>query len=205
MRLRLFALILIFLLAGCGWTANPLPVVPTSLPSPTPRVLSPTPVIILPTITTPTLTPSVTPTGIPPTETPSPTSPTPTLAPALEAVIFGCNTSLDLSHSMGEVTNAFATLRNPGGLDLTQVCATLSASDEDREHPDKTVCVPLLAAGYQVTLKLTVDTGFREDTSIQIDVVSAEGLSTSASAPSCTALSLFSMPPGDLGAPLEIP
>jgi hypothetical protein len=86
---------------------------------------------------------------------------------------------------MGEVTNAFPIIRNTTGQNLTNVCATLSASDEARMHPDKTACVSALPAGYQVTLKLTVDTGTGEDTSIQVIVSTNEGQGVIASHTSC--------------------
>jgi hypothetical protein len=218
MACRIFPLLLLTLfLTACGWMAQPLPGLPTPAgPTATPRILTPTPAFVYPA--TPSLTATITATSlaadtaIPPSATPTPTaSPTliatltPTLAPALTVAVIGCNTSLDVTHGMGEVTNAFAILANPGGIVLHNVCATLSASDEDRLHPDKTACVAALANGYQVTLKLTVDTGFRVDTSIQVEVTSDEGLTAAASSPSCTDLSIFTLPPGELGVPMAIP
>jgi hypothetical protein len=124
------------------------------------------------------------------TETPSPTpSPTSTSTntplPPLAVLFSGCNTSLDITHGMGEVTNAYVTLRNYGNTELTNVCATLFASDEDRVHPDKTRCTSSLPALYQIMLKLTVDTGLQEDTSIRVEVVSTQGVTGLASQPSC--------------------
>ena len=55
--------------------------------------------------------------------------------------ILGCNTSIDITHGMGEVTNAYVTVKNTGMVDLPNTCALLRAIDEDREHPDKKVCV----------------------------------------------------------------
>jgi len=83
---------------------------------------------------------------------------------------------------MGEVTNAYVILANTSGPDLTTVCATLSAADEGRVHPDKTVCVPSLPRGTQVTLKLTIDTTFQVDTIVEVGVLSNEGTMASASA-----------------------
>ncbi len=91
---------------------------------------------------------------------------------------------------MGEVTNAYPVIRNYGPAELTEVCTTLSASDEARAHPDKTGCVPSLPSGYQVTLKLTVDTGFEKDTSIHVSVSTQQGITANASQPSCRALGL---------------
>ncbi|KAF0107174.1 MAG: hypothetical protein FD146_2015 [Anaerolineaceae bacterium] len=192
-------LFLTLLLAACGGTPSLPAVLPTVPPTGTPRVLSPTRTILWesPTLpVSPTLTfapsPAATDTPIPPTGTPTsplPTdTPTHTPVPPLAILFSGCNTSLDITHSMGEVTNAYVTLRNYGSSALTNLCATLSASDEARAHPDKTQCAAALPALHQILLKLTVDTGFQEDTSIQVDVVSEQGITASASQPSCREL-----------------
>jgi hypothetical protein len=91
---------------------------------------------------------------------------------------------------MGEVTNAYPVIRNTTGKNLTNVCATLSASDEERVHPDKTACVPALPAGYQVILKLTVDTTTGEDSSIQVVVITIEGIGAVAPYSSCRDIGL---------------
>jgi hypothetical protein len=119
--------------------------------------------------------------------------------------ILGCNTSLDILHQMGEVTNAYPVIRNTSGINLAQVCATLSASDEARVHPDKTACVPILPAGYQVTLKLTVDTATGQDTSIKVEVVSAQGPGISTSRPSCREIGLPGWLPARVGLVEPIP
>lgn len=209
-RLSVALLVLLCLLSACDSTATPLPVPPTAPgPTATPRVVTPTPVLLFPPTDTATATlapPTDTPLPVSPTASPSSTpAPTPTPAPALTVSLIGCNTSLDVRHGMGEVTNAYATVANPGGIVLHNVCATLAASDEARPHPDKTVCVEALANGYQVTLKLTVDTGFRVDTSIEVSVTSDEGLTATAASPSCTDLSIFTLPPGRLGVPTALP
>jgi len=192
------AFILLCALGACSQQIFIPPVTPAAHPSSTPVILSPTPVIVLASATaTFTLgpsSPSSTPTftlapSLEPTWTPTPTV-TFTPQPAIGLDILGCSTSFDISHQMGEVTNAFPVIRNTGILDLTNVCATLSASDEGREHPDKTGCVASLPAGYQVTLKLTVDTGFRSDTSIKVDVTTREGISASVSRSSCSEIGL---------------
>ena len=117
----------------------------------------------------------------------------------------GCNTGIDLTHGMGEVTNAYVTISNLGSGQLENVCATLRGKDEGRVHPDKTKCLPALAAGYQVTQKLTVDTTFKEDTPIQIDVASNDDLLERVGKDSCTDIGLF--PPGEdsLGVVIPIP
>jgi uncharacterized membrane protein len=108
----------------------------------------------------------------------------------LKVEITGCNTSLDITHQMGEVTNAYVTISNLGKGNLTNVCATLSASDEARRHPDKSQCVPSLPAGYQVTFKLTVDTGFKKDTSIQVEVMTNERVGIEVERESCREIGL---------------
>jgi hypothetical protein len=113
--------------------------------------------------------------------------------------ILGCNTSLDITHGMGEVTNAYPIIRNNTGADLTNICATLSATDEGRVHPDKTACIAALPAGYQVTLKLTVDTTLHQDTAIRIDVTTAESQSATINQPSCRDIGLPGWVPDKAG------
>jgi hypothetical protein len=113
--------------------------------------------------------------------------------------ILGCNTSLDITHQMGEVTNAYPIIRNNTGKELTNVCATLTASDEARLHPDKTGCVASLPNGYQVLFKLTVDTGFKQDTSIRVDLTSKEGFTLSLSCSSCRDIGLPGWVPDKIG------
>jgi hypothetical protein len=170
-------------------------------PSRSPIILSPTPILIYPTTTnivtpspslslTPSLTAIPSPTG---TET-IPSTATETLTPTftiteasqmLTIQLLGCDTSLDLTHGMGEVTNAYLNLVNASGPDLTTVCATLSAADEGRIHPDKMICVPSLPRGYLVALKLTIDTTFQMDTIVNIAVTSNEGILASAGGLAC--------------------
>jgi hypothetical protein len=207
---------LALLLAACGGTPNLPAVLPTVAATGTPRVLAPTRTILWesPTLpVSPTLTfapsPAATDTPIPPTGTPASPLPTDTPAgtsvPPLGILFSGCNTSLDITHSMGEVTNAYVTLRNYGSGELTNLCATLSASDEGRAHPDKTQCAAALPALHQVLLKLTVDTGFQEDTSIKVDVVSDQGVTASASQPSCRDLGFPGWAPAKVGVVEPIP
>ena len=205
---------LILLLTSCGGIPSLPAVLPTVPPTGTPRVLSPTQTILwlpptIPVSPTQTTTPISSSTNTPSpivtlTETPSSTSsPTSTSTntplPPLAVVFSGCNTSLDFTHSMGEVTNAYITLRNYGNAELTNVCATLSASDEDRAHPDKTQCTASLPVLYQIILKLTVDTGFQEDTSIRVEVVSNQGVTGLASQPSCRAIGFPGWVPAKVG------
>ena len=117
----------------------------------------------------------------------------------LKIDVLGCNTSIDVTHGMGEVTNAYVTVSNIGSAGLENVCATLRGLDEGRIHPDKTKCVPSLPANYQVTLKLTIDTTYKVSTPIQVDVAIQDGLFQRVGKDSCTDIGLF--PPGvdDLG------
>ena len=118
--------------------------------------------------------------------------------------VLGCNTSIDITHGMGEVTNAYVTLKNNTGVNLTDVCATLNAIDEGRVHPDKTVCVPSLEHGQQVTLKLTVDSTYKVETPIQIEVKSGEDLLARVGQESCRDIGLFAPSPGLLLTPVPI-
>ena len=113
--------------------------------------------------------------------------------------ILGCNTSIDITHGMGEVTNAYVTVKNTGSVDLPNTCALLRAIDEDREHPDKKVCVSNLPALNQVTLKLTVDSAYKQNTAIQVDAASNDVLLLRVDKLSCTDIGLFGGAPPDLG------
>lgn len=220
MKRNLFPILLMVFTASCnGWVIQPgsfNPPTPFLPATSTPSVVTATPVVIaasptsspqiptaqLPTATSiqfitatslPTLIPSDTPISIE-TATPS--------GPAVSVEILGCNTSIDVTHGMGEVTNAFIILRNIGGTELTNLRVTLRALDEGREHPDKTVEVPSLLAGYQVPLKLTVDSTYREETPIQVEVTADGGLFQRVGADSCKGIGLLAPNPGDLSTPV---
>ncbi len=153
-----------------------------------PVTLTPTPILApLPVSLTPEA--NITPTETPADSTLTPTAPV--LTNAIKVNILGCDTSFDVLHGMGEVTNAYVTLQNVGTSDVVIVCATLNGLDEGRPHPDKTKCVPSIPTGYQVTLKLTVDTTYKEDSPIQVDVTSAGALLVRAGEPACTAIGLL--------------
>jgi hypothetical protein len=113
--------------------------------------------------------------------------------------ILGCNTSIDITHGMGEVTNAYVTVKNTGTIDLPNTCALLRAADEDRDHPDKQVCVVNLPIQNQVTLKLTVDSAYQKDTIIQVDASSSGVVLLRVDKPSCTDIGLFGGSPSDVG------
>jgi hypothetical protein len=211
----------IFITTGCdGWSYT-VPTFPAPPPTITPSIFSPTPVIFTITNTTtpapvsetPTETPTETVTPVTPTDTATafteapPPSDTPTLPPVSPNIIvevLGCNTSIDVAHGMGEVTNAYTTLKNNTGVDLSNLCATLNALDEGRVHPDKTVCVPSLADGQQVTLKLTVDSTYKQNTPIQVEVKSGETLLARIGQDSCTDIGLFAPAPGSLLTPVPL-
>lgn len=214
-------LMLSFVLAACsGWTVQPLPYIPpTPFPTITPSIHTATPIILPPPVTSTIIAGSLTP--IPPSETVTPSSePTftetslnPTFPPTIETVpsieitvdILGCNTSLDITHGMGEVTNAYVTLANLGSADLENVCATLRGQDEGRPHPDKTKCVSLLPVGSKVTQKLTIDTTYKKDSPIQVDVTSNDVLILRVGKDSCTDLGLLPPDPNNLGVLHPIP
>lgn len=221
-RMVLAAMLLLWLGACTGGNIPVLITTPIVSPSPLPAILSPTPPFIPSSTSTPliyspsptlgqtpsntstetvtsTFTPASTSTFTPTSTSISTSTPTATLLSGLFVEIPGCNTSLDILHQMGEVTNAFPIIENSSRSLLTNVCATLSASDEARLHPDKTACVAELPTGFQVTLKLTVDTGFEQDTSIQVGVKTAEGLNASASRPSCADIGLPGWLPDKVG------
>jgi uncharacterized membrane protein len=103
---------------------------------------------------------------------------------------------------MGEVTNAFVTLKNSGGVGLTNIKTTLFALDEGREHPDKTIEITALPVGYDVTLKLTVDSTYRQETPIQIEVTGDNGLFQRVGSASCRDIGLLVPNPNGLYTPV---
>jgi hypothetical protein len=210
-----------FLLASCnGWIIQPLPYNPPTpfLPfTQTPSIYTGTPVIIGVTSASATpavasLTASITlspfPTFSPSPVTPSPVTGTaasitaPSGGPAITITVLGCNTSIDISHGMGEVTNAFVTLKNTGGVELTDLKVTLFALDEGREHPDKTVELTSLSAGYQVTIKLTVDSTYRQETPIQVEVTTRQRIFPREGSAACRDIGLLAPNPGGLNTPI---
>ena len=212
MRRTLAALAMLALAASACINMDPVTAIPNPLsitPSRPPSILSPTPILVYPTSSvTPTATAS-----LPATETPTHTAsatftatPTNTEPPSeLGINLLGCGMGFDLTHGMGEVTNAYVTIVNASGLDLTTVCATLSAADEGRPHPDKTVCIPSLPNGTQVTLKLTIDTTYRVNTIVSVAVTSNEGISAATDEVACQDLGSFQPSPETLGVVQPIP
>jgi len=211
--------LLLLTLSACDiWNVQPQPFpVWTPIPSRTPGIVTPTPIILSVTpanVFTATFTPEIilitpitptpgptntfTPTATVVTDTPSPTLP-PAPVQAVAIDILGCNTSIDITHGMGEVTNAYVTVKNTGTVDLPNSCALLRAIDEDRDHPDKQKCVDNLPAQYQVNLKLTVDSHYQVGTVIQVDVTSNDAILLRVDKQSCRDISLFGGAPTDVG------
>jgi hypothetical protein len=215
--------ILIFLamllLTSCsGWFFQTSPYNPPTpfLPATrTPAIVSPTAVVVgntsTPVIATSTAVANNTPlpviTDTPqvsPSATPSATVTGAVPAPSIAVEVLGCNTSIDVTHGMGEVTNAFVTLKNTGNVDLTNIKATLNALDEGREHPDKTVELAVLPVNYQVSLKLTVDSTYREETPIQIEIIADGGLFQRIGANSCRDIGILAPNPDALNTPVPV-
>jgi hypothetical protein len=204
--------LLAVLLTSCnGWVIQPFPSTPPTpfLPlTPTPSILTATPVVI--GVTNASATPNVPTATTIPTNTRSPaSSDTPTLTltnppsgPSISVEMLGCNTSIDVTHGMGEVTNAFVTLKNTGGVGLTNLKATLFALDEGREHPDRTIDITSVPIGYEVTLKLTVDSTYQEETPIQIEVTGDGGLFQRVGSASCRDIGLLVPSPNGLYTPV---
>lgn len=214
-------LLFFFLLSACnGWVVQPLPNPTPFLPATvTPSIFTATPIII--GVTSASATPIIatsTPTNTPfpaittlPLDTPSNTptnaliSPSPAFpsnSPSISVIVLGCNTSIDLVHGMGEVTNAFITLKNTGAVELTNLKVTLFALDEGREHPDKTVELTSLPVGYQVTLKLTADSTFKKETPIQVEVTTNQATFPREGQASCRDIGVLAPNPNGLNTPV---
>jgi len=213
MKKYICALLTMCLLTSCnGWFFQPSPYNPPTPflpPTRTPGIVSPTPIVIgntaTPVVASSTVVPSNTPFAAI-TNTPSATA-TATIAvptPSIAVEVLGCNTSIDVTHGMGEVTNAFVTLKNTGNVDLTNLRATLNARDEGRVHPDKTVGLVSLPINYQVSIKLTVDSTYREETPIQIEVIADGGLFQRVGADSCLDIGLLAPNPDALNTPIPL-
>ena len=207
---NLLIFFLVLLLSACdtwGVPPQPFPVL-TPISTSTPGIITATPIILpLPFTITPGVI-IITPFTPIYTEIPSPTSTlvapiplteTSTFVKSVSVDILGCNTSIDITHGMGEVTNAYVKVKNTGTVDLPNTCALLRAIDEDREHPDKKVCVTNLPILNQVTLKLTVDSAYKQDTVIQVDATSNEVILLRLDKQSCTDIGLFGGAPSDVG------
>jgi len=220
MKKTIPTILLTLLTASCnGWVLQPgaNPPTPFLPPTNTPAIVTATPVVIGASATSTAQNPTstsiifITATASPsliPSETSaslatatSVLTSTPSV-PAVSVEILGCDTSIDVTHGMGEVTNAYVVLRNAGGVELTHLNVTLLALDEGREHPDKTVEVTSLPVSYKVSLKMTVDSTYQEDTPIQVEVSADGGLFQRVGAESCKDIGLFAPNPGDLTTPV---
>ena len=218
MKKFIFVLLTMLLLTSCnGWFFQPSPYQPPTpfLPATnTPPIVSATPIVSTVNSATPAVATSIpaitstpfavfTDTALPiVTDTSAFTETVSVPMPAVSVEVLGCNTSIDVTHGMGEVTNAFVTLKNTGNVDLTNLKATLNALDEGRVHPDKTVELTLLPVAYTVTIKLTVDSTYREETPIQIEVTGDGGLFQRVGESSCTDLGLLVPKPESLMTPI---
>jgi hypothetical protein len=216
MKRTLVVLLSVFLLTGCnGWFFQPSaynPPTPFRLPTHTPSIVTATAVASTPTPVVATSTNAANTPVILVTDT-LPASPTDTASPGPTSMIpvtgfgvaiLGCNTSLDITHALGEVTNAFVTLTNTGPIDLTNLQATLFALDEGSPHPDKTVKIPLLPVAEEVTVKLTVDSTYNSDTPIQVEVSADGGLFQRVGADSCKDIGVFAPKPASLNTPMPV-
>ena len=221
MRKLYSVLTISLILSSCDfWRVAPQPFpIQSPVPSWTPAVVTATPFIIPPptleftptitgitnTQTSPSLTETPPPSPSPTVEQQSQTSTTLPPTQSVEVEILGCNTSIDIFNGMGEVTNAYVTVKNTGTIDLPNTCALLRAIDEGREHPDKKVCVNNLPTQHQLTYKLTVDSTYKKDTIIQVDVTSNETILLRVDKQSCRDISLFGGIPNSIGTVEPIP
>ncbi|HXQ37453.1 MAG TPA: hypothetical protein VN843_25810, partial [Anaerolineales bacterium] len=117
MKRTVTTILLATLLTSCnGWIIQPFPGNPPTpfLPlTPTPSIFTATPVVI--GVTNASATPNISTATTIPTNTlipPISDKPTVTLTnlpsgPSISVEVLGCNTSIDVTHGMGEVTNAF--------------------------------------------------------------------------------------------------
>jgi hypothetical protein len=119
--------------------------------------------------------------------TPTP-FPTPTPGPKLNLEINACDTGYDASRGLAEVKNAWVTVQNVGDGEASDVTVTLSANDENKLHPDKSVSLKHLPPGYQVSFKLTVDTTLGTASTVKAVVTSRQGMSAEAIKGGCTVL-----------------
>lgn len=215
---KIAGLLLISCLSGCeGWSVQlGEPNGVATMPSRTPLIDTATPFILKPSDTPPTTASLPTPESGPNDIDPGVSANRHPHVSAehtnagrsraqLAAEILGCETGLDLSHGMGEVTNAYVVLTNTGNSDAHRLCATLTGLDEGRPHPDKTECLAGLPAGYEVTLKLTIDTTYEERTAIQVEITSNNSLLLRLGEPACTSPVLIPGQISNLRTPEPIP
>jgi len=205
----LAGIVLIICAAGCqGWKVQPVSLAALTLvPSGTPVIDSPTARLVTPTqalSTTASMTPAE-PTSTSSPEAPQQQSATPTAGLRVAAEILACGEGLDLAHGMGQVTDAYVSITNSGSLDAETLCATLRGLHESQVHPDKTQCVANLPAGYQVTLKLTIDSSAVQSTAIQVEITANDALLLRLGKSGCEGPVLIPRQLGSLKTPQPIP
>lgn len=186
MKWTFFSMVIVVcLLAGCSGGATPAPDLQATIDTLNRQnTRQAAPVTATPVIVTP----------IPPTSTaPAPTSPkmlpTGSGLGGLQVDLQGCTTSIDITHGLGEVTNAFIIIRNTGSA-AANLYAELSASDEGKLHPDKLKCLPRLPEDSQVALKLTVDTTYRESTLLKVTLTADGGVRVVSNEMNCKSLTV---------------
>jgi hypothetical protein len=222
--MRLLPLTCIFLMSGLaaceGWSVQPPPyTTPVPVPTRTAAIYSPTAMIATTSATGASTAASATAIGSAGTTSPA-AEPSLTFTPMVGTVpapsstvstsqvgvqILGCSTGLDLAHGMGAVTNAYVRISNLGTHNIESMCATLNVLDEGRPHPDKTKCAPALGANHQITFKLTVDTTFKQNSPIQVDLTSNNVLLMRAGKESCANIGLFPPKSAELGVESPVP
>jgi len=202
------AILLASLLTSCnGWVIQPFsgnPPTPFLPATSTPSIFTATPAIVAsatPNISTATTVPTNT-LILTISDTPTITLTSLPSGPSISVEVLGCNTSIDVTHGMGEVTNAFVTLKNTGGVGVTNLKTTLFALDEGREHPDKTIETTSLPVGFEATLKLTVDSTYQQETPIQIEVSGDNGLFQRVGSASCRDIGVLMPNPSGLYTPV---
>lgn len=215
MKKSIPALLFTFLLSACnGWVIQPAPFPTPFLPATRPpSIFTATPIVIgvtsasaTPAIATVTAFPTSTYTATAtPTDTPIIATTSVPSTPAVVIQLLGCNTSIDISHGMGEVTNAFVTVKNAGNVELSNLRVTLYALDEGRVHPDKTAELTSLPVGYQVPLKLTVDSTYKQESAIQVEAISDQGTFPREGSSSCRDIGILAPNPASLNTPVPAP
>lgn len=177
-------------LAQASATARAAESLPTGPAAQAATALGPTPVPTLKSVFPPTLVSAPTTVSAPTVAAKAVATalPTPVDAaalPKLNVLLQACDTGLDVFNQLGEVTNAYVVVQNPGDVAATQVHVVLSAEDEEKDHPDKSYLIQNLPPGYEIALKLTVDTASGVDSAVFATVTTAEGAAVQASKSSC--------------------
>jgi len=112
-------------------------------------------------------------------------TPTPIHLPKVNIMIFTCDTGTDIFNGLGEVTNGYVMVQNVGEVDISNVRVELRANDEGKTHPDKYYELPNLPSGYQIPLRLTVDTENNVDTELEAVVSGDNNIYSTTTKSSC--------------------